>query len=542
MSSSNTNQQRDRLSTQRYQCAQCALSFYNYQQLQNHKRVHRGDCTTVAVTDQFILHDVEMQHDGNNIIDNNEFVSDSDYSMNAIEINKAISYKCGCSFEDSEGEAHIYNSSRIGSNTFTKAELISIHLSQLMLQHRISRAAYRDIVRFVNTIIRDHNEIMLEPGAKISHGKTVNALLKSKSSVKGHEYDVCPNGCQLYGINDNQESCVDCGKPRYKTDTEQSQTPAASMKLMSVGGMFSQILADSATRELLHYRANRESVASQLTDIFDGENYKQLVQQGLFSNPDDIAIGLYTNGFVNQKKGKSSYTIVHAVVFNLDPSIRYTNEYLLYLTILSGPKKSTHLDSFLMPIISEIKDLEMHSLVIKSNGVEICRAKIHLLLASGDIPAVADMAHIGSHANDTECTLKIVLLLCNLWKTSKPAILCKRNQKAHLRLDHCVPYQGDKNFYTHPDDTLSTTEYPFFIPRTSLVTIGNFITSSRPYIPVSFQGSFDNVFSKIDGTRAVDWLDFLLYIVPTLVIPFLSNRAVKTAVLSLVKGCALALQ
>ncbi|OAD68523.1 hypothetical protein PHYBLDRAFT_172950 [Phycomyces blakesleeanus NRRL 1555(-)] len=138
-----------------------------------------------------------------------------------------------------------------------------------------------------------------------------------------------------------------------------------------------------------------------------------------------------------------------------------------------------------------------------------------------------------------ECTLKIVLLLCNLWKTSKLAIL---NQKAHLRLDHCVPYQGDKKFYIRPDDTFSTTEYPFFIPRTSLVTIGNCITSSRPYIPVSFQGSFDNVFSKIDGTRAVDWLDFLLYIVPTLVVPFLSNRAVKTAVLSLVKGCALALQ
>ncbi|OAD66223.1 hypothetical protein PHYBLDRAFT_175516 [Phycomyces blakesleeanus NRRL 1555(-)] len=461
-----------------------------------------------------------MQHDGSSTIDDSELISDSDYAMNAIEINKTISYKFGCSFEDSESEAHVYDSSRISSNTFRKAELMSIHLSQLMLQYRISRAAYRDTVQFVNTIIQDHDEIMLELGAKISHGKTINALLKSKSSVKGHEYDVCLSGCQLYGINDNQESCVDCGEPRYKTDPEQSETPSASMKLMSASDMFSQMLADPATRELLHYRANRKSVAGQLTNVFDSNSYKQLVQQDLFSNPNDIAIELYTNGFVNQKKGKSLYTIVHAVVFNLDPSI------------------------------SEIKDLEVYGLVIKSNGVEVCRAKIHLLLASSDIPAVADMVHIGSHASLFGCQIcetkgkspdnrrygmyfedsSAPLQPLEDFKTGNP-IIARGIGKHMYNLITVSLTKETKIFYTRPDDTLFTTEYPFFIPRTRLVTIGNCITSS-----------FDNIFSKIDGTRAVDWLDFLLYIVPTLVVPFLPNRAVKTVVLSLVKGCALALQ
>ncbi|OAD74058.1 hypothetical protein PHYBLDRAFT_145521 [Phycomyces blakesleeanus NRRL 1555(-)] len=124
--------------------------------------------------DQFMLHNVEIQHDGNN------------YAVNTMKINEAISYKYGCSFEDSEGEARIYNSSRINSNIFTKAKLMSIHLSQIILQHRISIAAYRDI----NLGLR-------------SATKTVDSLLKSKSSVKGHEYDVCLSGCLLYVINDN---------------------------------------------------------------------------------------------------------------------------------------------------------------------------------------------------------------------------------------------------------------------------------------------------------------------------------------------------
>ncbi|OAD75362.1 C2H2-type zinc finger transcription factor [Phycomyces blakesleeanus NRRL 1555(-)] len=389
MSSSNVSQQRDRISTQQYQCDQCVLFFDNYQKLQNHKRIHRGDSATMTEIDQSILDDVDMYHDENDTSNEDESVSNSEYTMESMELDNTISYKCACNFEDSEGEAHIYDSSQISTNTFTKAELMSIHLSQLMLQHRIARAAYRDIVQFINTVIRDHDDIMmdhyhvvisffLEPGAKISHGKTVDALLKSKSSVKGHEYDVCSSSCRLYGINDNQESCVDCGKPRYKTDPDQSQTPAASMKLMSVGDMLSQMLADPATRELLCYRANQESVA-----------------------------GI----------GKLVYDLI---------TVTLTKE--------------------------------------------------------------------------------------------------------------------TKFYYTHPDNTLNTTEYPFHIPRADLVTIGNCITSSRKYIPTSFQGSFDNVFAKIDGTRAVDWLDFLLYLVPTLVMPYLPNRAVKTALLSLVKGCALTLQ
>lgn len=97
-------------------------------------------------------------------------------------------------------------------------------------------------------------------------------------------------------------------------------------------------------------------------------------------------------------------------------------------------------------------------------------------------------------------------------------------------------------FYTKSDNTKSSEGYPFYIPKANLRKIGETIAKSRQYIPTSFQGSFDNLIAKTDGTRAVDWLDFLLYIVPTLVVPYLSNRVVQKALLALVKGCALALQ
>lgn len=95
------------------------------------------------------------------------------------------------------------------------------------------------------------------------------------------------------------------------------------MKIMSIGDILAQMLSDPKTNQLLKYRAERETNAiGEISDIFDGQNYKDLVGIGFFTNSNDIAIGLFTDGFVNQKKGKTSYTIVHVIVFNFDPYIR----------------------------------------------------------------------------------------------------------------------------------------------------------------------------------------------------------------------------
>lgn len=85
--------------------------------------------------------------------------------------------------------------------------------------------------------------------------------------------------------------------------------------------------------------------------------------------------------------------------------LRYTNEYLLQLAILPGSRKPADLDSFLRPIVNELKDLSEYGLVVKRNQTEICRAKVHLLICSGDIPAVADMAHLGSHNSSYGCRI-----------------------------------------------------------------------------------------------------------------------------------------
>ena len=101
---------------------------------------------------------------------------------------------------------------------------------------------------------------------------------------------------------------------------------------------------------------------------------------------------------------------------------------------------------------------------------------------------------------------------------------------------------NNKFYYTNQSGATVSANYPFYICKDRLDDIGKSIFQSRQFIPTSFQGSFDNVVLKTEGTRAVDWLDSLLYVVPTIVVPSLQSEECRKAVLALVRGCAIALQ
>lgn len=104
------------------------------------------------------------------------------------------------------------------------------------------------------------------------------------------------------------------------------------------------------------------------------------------------------------------------------------------------------------------------------------------------------------------------------------------------------PTKNTHFFYTYQDGSLARSNFPFYIKRSDLKLLGQTIENSRKHIPVSFDGSFDNFIGNTEGVRAVDWLDFLLYVVPTLVVPLVRGTACKKALLSLVRGISISLQ
>ncbi|KAI9476581.1 MAG: hypothetical protein EXX96DRAFT_507889 [Benjaminiella poitrasii] len=327
------------------------------------------------------------------------------------------------------------------------------------------------------------------------------------------------------------------------------------MKIMSLGDQLARLLSNNDTRQMLHYRANRPNISSQLPDYFDGEEYKALKARHFFQSPDDIVFALFLD-----------------------------DEYLIQLAIIPG--KPVDLDSFLIPIIDEIISLGKHGLIINKLDGEKIVSKVHIVMASGDIPQVAKVCHHKGHNSTYGCRVCSVkgespnngrsLYFQDCLAPLRPksdfvdsnpdtnidtpnifARLPTFNGSSFYGLDemHLIGHEIGKlihkllvlsnttpsvnNYYYKNDDgSLSKDRYTFLIPKKDVLLAGTCIESSRSKIPVSFQGSWDNLILKTDGARAIDYIDFLLYVVPILLVPLLP----KLALLALVKGCSIALQ
>ncbi|KAF7720912.1 hypothetical protein EC973_005780, partial [Apophysomyces ossiformis] len=92
-------------------------------------------------------------------------------------------------------------------------------------------------------------------------------------------------------------------------------------------------------------------------------------------------------------------------------------------------------------------------------------------------------------------------------------------------------------------DNTITEQYPFKLKRgVTLRMIGDAVQSSRQYMPTAFQSKWNNIATDSGHYRAVDWLDFLLYVVPTIVVDSLELDETRFAVLKLILACQISLQ
>ena len=96
-----------------------------------------------------------------------------------------------------------------------------------------------------------------------------------------------------------------------------------------------------------------------ITDIWNGKLLSRLREKGLFSNATDLALSFHTDG-VKLFKTRSAFHIWPLVLIfnNLPPEKRYKRENLLLLGLIPGPQQPKDIDSFLCPLVNELKLLQ----------------------------------------------------------------------------------------------------------------------------------------------------------------------------------------
>jgi hypothetical protein len=210
----------------------------------------------------------------------------------------------------------------------------------------------------------------------------------------------------LFEKDDTETVCCKnsaCNEPRFGTDGR----PRRNMKMLSVGEQVAQMIATDKTRDLMKYRHNYRSIEGEFKDYFDGAAYKYFKEEtSLFSGEYDVAMVLFVDGFCASKNNKGDkLTIVHLLNMNIPPEYRYQDEYMLQLAILPGPNYPKYIDTFLQPIIDEFHTLSTKGMLVQKDGIDFCRAKVNLVMATGDIPAAADLAHHSGHMAAYGCRI-----------------------------------------------------------------------------------------------------------------------------------------
>ena len=393
-------------------------------------------------------------------------------------------------------------------------------------------------------------------------------------------------GCRLYNLNGEDKTYRFCERNRF----DESRKLVQTMKILSIGNIISKLLTNETTRNELSYRHNYERNPQVLRDFFDGDLYQQSLDEGKFSDADDCAVILFTDAFVKDKKGTHTFNMVHLVILNFDAKIRYHQKYHVRLAITPGPSKSS-LDSFLLPILAELYFLETRGMIVNRNGVQICRIKVFIILTGGDIPAINFLSRVAPHQSAYPCKY-CVHRAVHPQSRRHGTYLCRTDGEMRTleQYRHGGPGRGifgpsifagldifkgpltfqieelhtisrgggfllyamltvdnskTTKYYHKMDPDLEDYEretYPFFVDKRTMEEIGQQIEETRKYLPVTFEGSFLDMIKQTRGTRAVDYNDFMLYIVPTLIVSKIRTRAAQQAITKLVRGCSIALQ
>ncbi|SAM02741.1 hypothetical protein [Absidia glauca] len=387
-------------------------------------------------------------------------------------------------------------------------------------------------------------------------------VLKKAHPVRFDRFESCPTGCRMY-TDDGEpllRQCPDCNAPRKAS----SYVSVASVSDIIAGKLFNPL-----TRQPMMHPSRRQNVPGVMTDIFDASVYRNMMERQYFTSAFDVAIGLSIDGFSPFNKGRFQCTLVNMVIYNNDPLERKKKHNLHQLLITHGAKKPKALDSFLSPIFRELDHLSRVGIMVTTADGQTIKAKVHLMTFTGDISAVADLINHKDHTSYYGCRLCHIKGVNGvtahdndgmyfLGKTSRfdlrPLDKYKLGSQfgispsavAHLNtfsgghffgLDemHCIGYglgkmlfamfqPIKKNLYVTSKDKrkhLAARDYPFDLADLDLTKVGEAMALSKPDIPVGhFDGNWDDIV-KYPNTRAVDWINFVLFVVPTLLAPSL---------------------
>ena len=234
--------------------------------------------------------------------------------------------------------------------------------------------------------------------------KRIQSRIAFLLGVQFVDYHCCVNSCCCFtGPFATQTTCPYCGEPRFTP----SDKPRKLFRYLPLTPRLLALYTNANIAKTLRYRHDYQSQPSTSADVFDGSHYKRLCRTRVtidgeslghkfFSQPTDIAIGLSTDGFGPFKRRKQTCWPIITFLYNFPPEIRFKLENIFCLGMIPGPTAPKDYDSFLVPWVEELLKLAQGVPALDAYADCSFLLRVYLILAFGDMPALAKMLRLKS--------------------------------------------------------------------------------------------------------------------------------------------------
>ena len=285
----------------------------------------------------------EYDDDNGDIVNENDNIANKDNDMADEDDNNIINEKDGdMSSKESEDMMQTDNA------TPNKEIIEGLKLLYLKSLYNFTKSAYNDIIKVFTT-----NNLSLY---------NVKKYLTEVTGLVPVFYDMCENSCICYTEEyEFYQRCPICESARLDTKGKAKKVmPYLSIK----DRLKTQFSNENRAKELLYrYEHITNKNDDDLDDIFDGEIYKELVNKNLFNDKRDVAFTASCDGYQIFKQKTDDCWLFLMINNNLEPTLRVKKENLLIPFLIPGPNQPKNFNTFLRPLIDEMKELERMNLL-----------------------------------------------------------------------------------------------------------------------------------------------------------------------------------
>ncbi|GES92519.1 transposase domain-containing protein [Rhizophagus clarus] len=190
--------------------------------------------------------------------------------------------------------------------------------------------------------------------------KSIHSLIKMLKDIipiKPIWVDRCINSCCAFtGDYENLNECIYCKAKRYQVEGQLK----AQVAYFSIQDQLVIQYHDLARAKQLRYHSEyiSRNIDGTIGDVFDGAQYKNLLQKGYFQDDHDIVLLCSVDGYQLFKQKYNDYWIILFINTNLPPEQRVKKENLLIISIILDPKVPKDFNSFIKPVVDELCLLE----------------------------------------------------------------------------------------------------------------------------------------------------------------------------------------